>query len=67
MYIPHERLCLCCFLTVACPINAILGSFNILVFQLLRKNQTLKLAKMAVFVHFNHFIDLKITLYFGFQ
>ena len=39
VYIPHEKLCLCCFLTVSCPINAILASFNVLVSQLLRKIQ----------------------------
>ena len=37
---PHPHwLCLCCFLTVSWPINAILASFNILVSQLLRKIQ----------------------------
>ena len=38
-YIPHETLCLCCFITVSCPINAILASVNFLVFQLLRRRQ----------------------------
>ena len=37
VYIPHKKLCLCCFVTVSCPINAILASFNVLVSQLLRK------------------------------
>ena len=37
VYITHKKLCLCCFLTVSCPINAILASFNVLVSQLLRK------------------------------
>ena len=37
VYIRHKKLCLCCFLTVSCPINAILASFNVLVSQLLRK------------------------------
>ena len=40
-YIPHEKLCLCCFLTVSCPINAILASFDVLVFQLLRRSTVL--------------------------
>ena len=35
VYIPHEKLCFCCFLTVSCHINAILASCNVLVFQLL--------------------------------
>ena len=39
VYIRHKKLCLCCFLTVSCPINAILASFNVLVSQLLRKIQ----------------------------
>ena len=39
VYIPHKKLCLCCFVTVSCPINAILASFNVLVSQLLRKIQ----------------------------
>ena len=25
---PHEELCLCCFLSVSCPINAVLVSFT---------------------------------------
>ena len=29
VYIPQEELCLCCFLTVSCLINAILASFNV--------------------------------------
>ena len=37
VYIRHKKWCLCCFLTVSCPINAILPSFNVLVSQLLRK------------------------------
>ena len=37
VYIPHKKLCLCCFVTVSCPINAIFASFNVLVSQLLRK------------------------------
>ena len=36
---PHKELCLCCFLTVFCPINAILASFYDLVSHLLRKRQ----------------------------
>ena len=32
-------MCLCCFLTVSCLINAILASFNVLVFQLLRRRK----------------------------
>ena len=35
VYIRHEKLCFCCFLTVSCHINAILASCNVLVFQLL--------------------------------
>lgn len=40
VYIPHEKLCLCCFLTVSCLINAILASCNVLVFQLLRRSKS---------------------------
>ena len=39
VYIPHEKLCLCCFLTVSCPISSTLASFNVSVFQLLRRRQ----------------------------
>ena len=35
----YYSIFLCCFLTVSCPINAILASFNGLVSQLLRKIQ----------------------------
>ena len=36
VHIPHKELCLCCFLTVFRPINAILASFSVLVSHLLR-------------------------------
>ena len=32
VYVPYKTLCLCCFLTVSWPINAILASFKILTF-----------------------------------
>ena len=28
IYIPHKEVCLCCFLTVSCPIYAILAMFH---------------------------------------
>ena len=34
------KLCLCCFLTVSCPLNAIFASFDVLVSPLLRPSKT---------------------------